>query len=179
MLAELFVTFLVIGFVSFGGGYAMIPVIERQVVETHGWMSYEQFADVIAVAGMSPGPIAINSAIFVGYQTAGVAGAVAAAAGMVVPSLTIILLISLFFYKVNQSRIVQSAFYGLRPIITGLIIYAGITFAMRNGVFGAWNWQTAVLIAIFLFGLFALFRLRLHPVYVILLSGLAGAAFFG
>lgn len=179
MLAELFLTFLLIGIVSFGGGYAMIPVIERQVVDTHGWMTYEQFSDVIAVAGMSPGPIATNSAIFVGYHTAGVAGAVAATAGMVLPSLVIILLVSLFFYRLNQNRIVQSAFYGLRPMITGLIIYAAITFAMRNGLFAGWNWQTVVMISIFLFGLFALFRLRLHPVYVILLSGLAGASVFG
>lgn len=179
MLAALFFTFLMIGFVSFGGGYAMIPLIERQVVDRHGWLSYEQFADVIAVAGMSPGPIATNSAIFIGYQTAGVPGAIAATAGMVVPSLTIILIVSLFFYKVNKSRVVQSAFYGLRPIVTGLIIYAGITFAVRNEVFGGWNWQTAVLVSIFLFAIFALFRLRLHPVYVILLSGLAGAAVFG
>ena len=139
-LLALFWTFLLIGAVSFGGGYAMIPVIEAEVSK-HGWMTTQEFTDVIAVAGMSPGPIATNSAIFVGYHTASLPGAVAATIGMVLPSLAIILIIASFFFKFHQLPIVQSAFYGLRPIITGLIIYSAIHFALSNQLIGDWSYQ--------------------------------------
>jgi len=183
LLWELFVTFLMIGAVSFGGGYSMIPVIEREVVHQHGWLSLQAFTDVIAVAGMSPGPIATNCAIFIGYRLAGVPGAVASTFGMVLPSLAIILIAAAFFYKVKNSSFVKKGFYGLRPIITGLIFYAAITFAIGNGIVptgdsGADLWETAVLIAIFALSLIALLRYRTHPVIVIVVSGLTGIAFF-
>jgi chromate transporter len=148
------------------------------VVSVHGWLSPDQFADVITIAGMSPGPIATNSAVIVGYQTSGLWGAIVSTAGMVLPSLLIIIIVSMFFYKIHKNRIVQSAFYGLRPIITGLIVYAAIIFAVRNQLVGEWNWHLFIMICIFGFSLFALFRIRLHPLYVILLSGLTGAALF-
>lgn len=90
ILFELFWMFLLIGFVSFGGGYAMIPIIEIEVIKK-GWMTTQEFTDVIAVAGMSPGPIATNSAIFVGYQVEGITGAIAAGLGMVIPSLLLVI----------------------------------------------------------------------------------------
>lgn len=182
LLFQLFLTFFMIGAVSFGGGYSMIPVIEREVVYVHQWMSLQTFTDVVAVSGMSPGPIATNSAIFVGYRMAGVPGAVIATTGMVLPSLIIILIVAAFFYKVKNSKLVKQGFYGLRPIITGLIFYAAITFAIGNGVLpttvGAIGWQTLSLIAIFIFSLVALIKFKTHPVIVILLSGLAGTALF-
>jgi chromate transporter len=131
---DLFFTFLLIGSVSFGGGYAMLPVIEHQVVDLHNWMTIKQFTDVIAVAGMSPGPIATNSAIFIGYKLAGLPGALISMAGMILPSLAIILVVAAFFYKVHDHHIVKSAFYGLRPIITGLIFYAALKFAVSNRI---------------------------------------------
>src|SRR5690625_4425103 len=99
-----------IGFISFGGGYAFIPVIEMEVTKSN-WMTTQEFTDVIAIAGMSPGPIATNSAIFVGYEVAGLSGAIVSAFGMVLPSLAIILAISSFFYKINEHRITKAAFY--------------------------------------------------------------------
>ncbi|MGN8648088.1 chromate transporter [Gracilibacillus sp. HCP3S3_G5_1] len=176
-LLSLFWTFLMIGFVSFGGGYAMIPVIEREVSQ-HGWMTTQEFTDVIAVAGMSPGPIATNSAIFVGYQTAGFSGAVASALGMVIPSLLIILVIATFFFKFNELRLVKAAFYGLRPIITGLIIYAALNFAISNNVIGEVSFQTISLLIIFGLSFFALMKLRMHPLYVIALAGLFGVVLY-
>lgn len=176
-LWELFETFFVIGLVSFGGGYAMIPVIEAEVSK-HGWLTTQEFTDVIAIAGMSPGPIATNSAIFVGYQAAGLTGAIVSAFGMVLPSLAIILIVATFFYKANKNRMVQSAFYGLRPIIVGLIIYAAIKFAISNQVVGPLSYYTLSLLLIFAISFFALLRLRMHPVYVILLSGLVGVTFY-
>jgi chromate transporter len=178
MLWELFITFLSIGFVSFGGGYAMIPVIERQVTN-HNWMSIEDFTNVIAVAGMSPGPIGTNSAIFVGYKTAGLAGAVCSAAGMVLPSLIIVVLVATFFYKFDQNVWVKAAFYGLRPIITGLILFGAIRFAKSNHIIGEFSSDTVIAVCLFAASLFALMYVKLHPFYVIVLSGLVGIAIYG
>jgi len=173
MLWELFLTFLYIGFISFGGGYAMIPVIEMEVSK-HGWLTTQEFTDVIAIAGMSPGPIATNSAIVVGYKTAGWAGATASALGMVLPSLIIILVVASFFYRINQNRLVKSAFYGLRPIITGFIVYAALRFAVSNEVIGVISWYSLSLLVIFAASFFALVRFRVHPVFVISLAGMVG-----
>lgn len=178
LLLELFLTFFMIGFVSFGGGYAMIPLIQDQVVVRHGWMTMQQFTDVIAVAGMSPGPIATNSAIFIGYQQMGVLGAAASALGMVLPSLLIILIVGAIFYKVRDSVIVKSALYGLRPIIAGLIIYAAGLFAINNGVVSFESWASLGVIVIFLSSLVALLYYRIHPIYVIIASGLIGVAIY-
>lgn len=177
VLLELFWTFLMIGFVSFGGGYAMIPVIEMEV-SNHGWMTTQEFTDVIAIAGMSPGPIATNSAIFVGYQTAALPGAIVSAVAMVIPSLLIILVIATFFFKFNELKIVKSAFYGLRPIITGLILYAALNFAVTNNVIGELSFQTVSLAAIFGLSLFALMKWKLHPIIVIALAGVFGVVLY-
>ncbi|MRH43305.1 chromate transporter [Aquibacillus halophilus] len=166
-----------IGFVSFGGGYAMIPVIEIEV-SNHGWMTTQEFTDVIAIAGMSPGPIATNSAIFVGYKTAELPGAIVSALAMVIPSLLIILIIATFFFRFNENKFVKSAFYGLRPIITGLIVYAAIKFAITNNVIGELSWHTASLMIIFGLSLFSLIKLRLHPLFVIALSGFVGMVLY-
>ncbi len=182
LLIQLFLTFLLIGAVSFGGGYSMIPVIEREVVHRHAWMTLPEFTDAVAVAGMSPGPIATNSAIFVGYRMAGVPGALAATVGTVLPSLIAVLIAATFFRKVKNSDLIHKGFYGLRPIITGLIFYAALTFAIGNGViptsFGSIGWETLATLAIFLVSLVALTKYKTHPIVVILLSGLAGAALF-
>src|SRR4051812_515512 len=110
MLWSLFITFFVIGFVSFGGGYAIIPVIEHEALR-HGWMTSQQLIDIIAIAGMSPGPIATNTAVFIGFQTAGLWGAVISAIAITLPSIMIVFLIAMFFYKINDMPMVQSAFY--------------------------------------------------------------------
>lgn len=178
MYLELFVTFFMIGLVSFGGGYAMITLIQDEVVGRHGWMTIQEFTDVIAVAGMSPGPIATNTAVFIGFAEFGFLGAVIAALGMSLPSLIIILILGTIFYRVQNSHIVKSAFYGLRAIITGLIIYAAILFASSSKLYAELSWHTVSLLIIFITSLIALIRFRVHPVYVILGSGLVGVAFY-
>lgn|SRR5690625_368514 len=173
----LFRTFLMIGAISFGGGYAMIPVIEREIT-AHGWMTTSEFTEIIALAGMSPGPIATNSAIFVGYNVAGLPGAIVSAIGMMLPSLTLILTISYFFTNLNRHEKVQSAFYGLRPVIVGLIIYAAITFAYSNNMIQAVSFEMLSSLSIFALALFALIKLNMHPVYVIILSGITGVILY-
>lgn len=179
ILWELFQTFLVIGFVSFGGGYAMMVPISHQVA-AHGWMTSQEFADAFAVAGMSPGPIATNSAIFVGYRVAGIPGAVVSTLGMVLPSLILVLLIAAFFYRFHHNKWIQAAFYGLRAIITGLILYGAIRYGLENGILTMEiTWTVWISVAIFAASLYALFMKRMHPFYVIALSGLVGMAVYG
>jgi chromate transporter len=178
LLLSLFLTFFLIGFVSFGGGYGMIPIIQAEAVNHHRWLTNTEFTDVIAIAGMSPGPIATNSAIIIGSGAAGFWGAVVSAVGMVLPSMMIILVIGMVFYKIQQNHLVKSAFYGLRPIITGLIVYSALIFAFHNGMVSSLSWHTWSQIIIFAGSLGALLFFRLHPVYVILLSGLVGIAIY-
>lgn len=121
---EIFITFLKLGCFSFGGGYAMVSLIEHKVVEEKKWIEKEAIIDVFAVAGSLPGAIALNSSAFVGYFIAGIPGAIAALVGNLIPSTTIVLIISILFSHVSDSQIVQSIFNGIRPAVIGLISYA-------------------------------------------------------
>lgn len=177
MLWLLVKTFFLTGLVSFGGGYAIIPVIEAEVIK-HSWMTTKKFTDVVAIAGMSPGPIATNTAVFTGYQLLGLAGAAVSAAAMVLPSLFLVLLVSMFFFKFHHNPVVKAAFYGLRPVVIALIIFAAIKFALSNGMVSAFSWHTLSLLSIFSISLFSLIKRNTHPAYVILMAGLAGMAFY-
>lgn len=178
VLWDLFSTFLMIGFVSFGGGYAMIPVIQTEVAQ-HGWMTTQQFIDVIAIAGMSPGPIAANSAILVGYSTAGIAGAILSTLGILLPAIIIVIIVATFFTRLNHYPVVQWMFYGLRPIVTSLIIYAAIRFALSNNLLNLNDLlQPLSFLLIFGLSLVVLIKFRWHPVYVVLLSGLVGVVLY-
>lgn len=176
MLLDIFLTFLLIGFVSFGGGYAIIPMIELEVTR-HGWMTSQELIDVIAIAGMSPGPIATNTAVFIGFHTAGFLGAVTAAVAITLPSVFIVLVIASFFYKLNEVPAVQSAFYGLRPVVTALIIYAAYSFALSNGLF-SFTKEALTGEILFLFCLFALMKFKWHPALIILIAGVAGIVIY-
>jgi len=175
---ELFLVFCLIGAVSFGGGYAMIPAIEMEVTN-RGWLTTSEFTDIIAVAGMSPGPIATNSATVVGYHVAGIPGAIISSIAMTLPSLAIILVIAMLFTKFNEHELVKSAFYGLRPIITSLIIFAAIKFSISNGIISSsFSIEMLLLLVIFISALFSLLYLKIHPALVIVLSGIIGVIIF-
>lgn len=177
LLLNLFKTFFIIGLVSFGGGYAMLPLIEIEVTNNN-WMTVQELTDTIAIAGMAPGSIATNSAVLIGFQIAGLPGALISAVGMTLPSLLIILIVSTFFFKVNNNESIQSAFYGLRPIIVGLIIYAAIKFTVSNELINSISLQTFSTIMIFLLAFFGLNNLKFHPVFVILISGVIGVIIY-
>ncbi len=125
LLLEIFTTFFKLGCFSFGGGYAMIPLIEREVVEGKKWIGKEKVIDIFAVAESLPGAIALNSSAFVGYSVAGIPGAIAALLGNLTPSVIIVLSLSVLLKQFNNNIYVQKAFLGIRPAIIGLIAYAG------------------------------------------------------
>ena len=123
-LWSLFCTFFKIGAFTFGGGYAMIPLIQKEAVETHGWVTDDDILEIIAIAESTPGPIAINSATFVGYRTCGVLGSVCATLGVVLPSFVIILLISNILDRFKSVEAVQYAFNGIRAGVLALLFKA-------------------------------------------------------
>lgn len=178
ILVQLLLVFFIIGLVSFGGGYAMVPLVQDFVVDRFGWMSPAEFTDTVALAGMAPGPIAANGATIVGYHQAGLPGAIAALTGIILPSFIIILLLAALFKKHGSNRLVQSAFYGLKPAITGLILYAAFIMALNNGLMAEWSVHTASQVLIFLGSLAALLFFRIHPVIVILVSGVIGMVIY-
>ncbi|MCH6265021.1 chromate transporter [Neobacillus citreus] len=178
VLWELFHTFFIMGFISFGGGYAMIPFIEAAVSE-YGWMSAERLTNMIAVAGMSPGPIATNSAILVGYAAAGISGAIISAIATMLPPMILVVTVAALLIKLHDHPIVKSIFYGLKPIVTSLIIFAAIRFAQSNHLLTrSITFRSISLAAIFGLSLFALVKLRMHPIFVIILSGIAGVTLY-
>ncbi|MSS44286.1 chromate transporter [Anaerosalibacter bizertensis] len=166
-LLNLFLSFLKIGAFTFGGGYAMIPLIEKEAVEIHGWLTTKEFIDILAVVEMTPGPIAINSATFLGYKVGGVLGSVLATTAVVLPSIIIIILIAHFLSKFKNSPYVDWAFKGIRPVVLGLIVSASISVAKN-----AFIDFKSVIIGGVLFYLIS-FR-KLHPILAIILAGVAG-----
>ncbi|SMQ74767.1 chromate transporter [Bacillus sp. OV166] len=178
ILWALFKMFFVVGLISFGGGYAIMPVIELEVIK-HGWMTTQEFTNVIAVAGMSPGPIATNCAILVGYSTAGITGSIISALGILLPSIILVLIVATCFLKLNHYPIVKSMFYGLRPIVTSLIFYAAVRFALSNNIISLhFTWHILSLLLVFGLSLVALLKFNWHPAYIIVLSGLVGIALY-
>ena len=135
---QLFGIFLKIGGFTFGGGYAMIPLIEYETAEKRNLVAKEEISDIVAIAESTPGPIAINSATFVGYRTCGVLGSACATLGVVLPSLLIIMAIAFFLRAVIDYPVVQYAFFGIRAGVLSLIVKAVINFYKRadHGVFG-------------------------------------------
>jgi chromate transporter len=127
---NLFLSFLQIGLFSIGGGYAALPLIQNQIVDIHGWLSLKEFIDVISIAEMTPGPIAINSATFVGIKVAGIGGAVVATLGCILPSCVIVLTLAFLYHKFKELTVVQGILSGLRPAVVALIASAGLTILL-------------------------------------------------
>lgn len=121
-LLTLFWSFLKIGLFTFGGGYAMIPLIRREVIDRRGWIAEREFLDLLTLAQSAPGPISLNTSVFVGYKMRGYAGAVASILGVVVPSFVIILLIAVLFSDIRYNPVVDAAFKGMRPAVVALIV---------------------------------------------------------
>ncbi len=169
MYLTLFMTFLRIGAFTIGGGYAMLPLIQREVVD-RGWISREEFIDLFAVAQSLPGIFAVNIAIFTGYRLKGVAGSVVCALGTVLPSFVIILAIALFFTRIQDNPWVEKIFKGLRPAVVALIAVPCLTTARSVKL----TYKTA-LIAIT--AALLIWRAGISPVYIILAAGVGGVIY--
>jgi chromate transporter len=166
-LLKLFSTFSKIGLFTIGGGYAMIPLIERDVVERNRWVKKEEFLDLLAVAQSSPGVFAVNIAIFIGYKIRGVRGAVAASLGSILPSVVCILLIALFFQNFRHYKVVENIFLGLRPAVVALIAAPVFSVARSAKITRTTVWiplLSALLIVAF----------GVSPIYIILAAGVGG-----
>ncbi|MGF7058873.1 chromate transporter [Brassicibacter mesophilus] len=171
MLIKLFISFFKIGAFSFGGGYAMLPFIQEEVIEVHHWLTASEFVDILAIAQMTPGPIALNSATFIGYRLGGIWGSLSATTAVVMPSFIIILTIAHFFNKFKESQNVQWAFKGIRPVVLGLIASAGISVAKGTIVD-----LRSTFIAVSLFYLLS-FK-KLHPIVAIVIAGVMGVILY-
>ncbi len=179
---QLFWSFFQIGLFSFGGGYAAVPLIQSQIVETNQWLSMGQFADLITIAEMTPGPIAINSATFVGTQVAGLPGAVIATFGCVFPSFVLVLLLSFLYIRYRNLKGMQGILTGLRPAIVAMIAGAGMSLlllALFNSELG--NLQIAdfriVEAVLFLGSFFLLRKWKVSPVLIIFGTGILALSF--
>lgn len=173
---RLFLSFLQIGLFSFGGGYAALPLIQQQVVAKNGWLSMGEFTDLLTISQMTPGPIAVNGATFVGMQIAGIPGAIAATLGCILPSFIIVLLLAVFYKKYGKSKLLQGALAGLRPVVVVLIATAGIDILKL--VFRTDAEVNFVGIGLFAAALFALRKWKLNPVLIMIISGIAGIILF-
>ncbi|MCD9024551.1 chromate transporter [Cohnella sp. NL03-T5] len=177
MLGELFIAFVKIGLFSFGGGYAVIPSIQYQA-NSLGWMSDSAFGKSILISGMAPGPIATNSATLIGYQIAGINGAIVSTIGMILPSFILIIIVALFFYKIRGKQWVKATLYGLKPIITVLIFYAAFHLFVLGKEGSMLNWTIGATLVIVGLAVYGLLKYKLHPLWVIAGSGLAGIILF-
>ena len=180
---ELFWSFLQIGLFSIGGGYAAMPLIQSQVVDLHPWLTMSQFADIMTIAEMTPGPIAINAATFVGIQVAGLPGAIIATIGCVFPSCVIVMGLAYIYYRYRGLRMVQGVLAGLRPAVIAMIASAGISLLILalygQRVLPADLTQVDVIaLVIFLVGLVILRKWKTNPLYVMAGSGLAGVLLY-
>ena len=183
---KLFLSFLQIGLLSIGGGYAAMPLIQKQVVDTNNWLTMETFTDLITISEMTPGPIAINAATFVGMQVSGILGAIVATIGLVLPSFVIVITLAYFYNKFISSAIMDGILKGLRPIVVSLIASAGlsITFTAlwaQSTLIGVVNnFKDINVFSVILFGssLFILRKFKPNPILVMFGCGLLGVIFF-
>lgn len=175
---QLFLSFLQIGALSFGGGYAAMPLIQEQVVTLHGWLSMGSFTDLITIAEMTPGPIAVNSATFVGMQIAGVFGAVVATLGCILPSCIVVTLFAHVYMKYRNMSLLQGTLASLRPAVVAMIAKAGVTILISSFfIDGTVNFlrQNVQVQMILFFGIamILLRKFKLNPILAMVLCGLA------
>lgn len=180
---ELFVSFFQIGLLSFGGGYAALPLIEQEIIDGRGWMTTKEFIDVLTMSEMTPGSLSINSATFVGNHVAGIQGGIAATLGVVFPSAVIVLILAILYYKYRNLTMVQGVIQGLRPAVVALIAAAGMTILVTS-LFGSTSGSIQlanldVLSVALIAGCLALFRkTRLGPIQVMAIAGVIGIVAF-
>lgn len=175
---QLFWVYLKIGLLGFGGGYAMLSMIQFEVVEKHAWMTMSEFADVVALSQMTPGPISINCATYVGYQVGGIFGSLLASFSIVLPSLILLYFVLKFLFKHKDNFIIKTTLRDLKPFIAGLIFAAAMLMMNKTTFsdFGIGENNVSVIICAVTF--VAIFFFKVNPMIMIALSGVAGLVFF-
>lgn len=185
----LFITFFQIGLLGFGGGYSMLSMIQAEVVTRHGWMTTGEFTDMVALSQMTPGPIGINSATYVGYTSvvnagypawAGILGSLMATFALVLPSLVLMIIISKFLLRYKSHPVVESIFMGVRPAVVGLIAAAVLILCTPEN-FGSPEsapWRFWISLGLFVFAFVGQQVYRMNPIKLICLCGVAGLVLF-
>ena len=173
ILIKLFIAFLKIGTFSFGGGYAMLPFIQAEIVEKNNWISINEFLDIIGRSQMTPGPIAINSATFVGYKLFGVIGSIMATLGVIATSFILVTIISKMLEKFKESKVIKAALLGMRPILIALIIKAFLDLAKESYI------DLKSLVITTIIGILLLNKkIKIHPILVIVIAAILGLVFY-
>lgn len=170
-IIDIFLTFLKIGAFTFGGGYAMLPFIQMEIIDIHKWLTTGEFIDIIAIAEMTPGPIAVNSSTFVGYKIAGFWGSLAGTVGVVLISVLLSTIVAKYFFKFKDSPVLKSIFNGIRPAVIVLIASAVVSVGKV-----ALMDIKSILICLGIF--VSLVKFKLNPILGIVISGTLGALFF-
>lgn len=175
-LLQLVWSYLKIGFFGFGGGYAMLSLIHSEVVVRNEWLTNGEFSDIIAISQMTPGPIALNSATYIGYEVAGVLGSVVATTAVCIPALTLMMLLTRFFLKLHNNRYVQSVVLAMRPVVVGMIMSAALLLIFPHSDDGrsfidGWSW---LIFALALLGS----AKKINPILLIVASGIAGVVIY-
>ena len=180
---ELLWSFFQIGLFSIGGGYAAMPLIQHQVVDLHPWLTMTQFADIMTIAEMTPGPIAINSATFVGIQVAGLPGALVATLGCILPSCIIVMALAYLYYRYKGLSMVQGILSGLRPAVVAMITSAGISLLILS-LYGAQELPADlsggdwISMGIFTVAILILRRWKVNPIWIMAGAGAAGVLLY-
>ncbi len=193
LLLELFLMFMKLSAFAFGGGYVMIPSLLQQSEARH-WATGGELSNVVALAGMAPGPVAMNAAVGYGYHVAGLPGAAAAFLGIAIPCVVIVIAAATFFFKIYMHPVVKGILNGLRPTITGIIIYAAVSLAVKNGIIAftdksviknGFNISVSGVglleiksMAISVITYTLLLKTKIHPVFIIFASGILGIIVF-
>lgn len=175
-LLQLVWSYLKIGFFGFGGGYAMLSLIHSEVVVRNEWLTNGEFSDIIAISQMTPGPIALNSATYIGYEVAGVLGSMVATTAVCIPALTLMMLLTRFFLKLHNNRYVQSVVLAMRPVVVGMIMSAALLLIFPHSDDGrsfidGWSW---LIFALALLGS----AKKINPILLIVVSGIAGVVIY-
>lgn len=177
-LLQLFISYLKIGFFGFGGGYAMLSLIYNEVVVANKWLTSSEFSDIVAISQMTPGPIAINSATYIGYEVAGIWGSVVATIAVSLPALTLMMLITIFFLRLRDNKYVKGVVDGMRPVVVGMIASAALLLMFPTNNNDAPNfidgWSWAIFGATLLGSAY-----KINPILLIVLSGIAGITIYG
>ena len=176
-LLHLFLSYLKIGFFGFGGGYAMLSLIHSEVVVHNEWLTNGEFSDIVAISQMTPGPIAINSATYIGYEVAGIWGSIVATIAVCLPALTIMMLLTRFFLKLHDNPYVKGVVSGMKPVVIGMIMAAALLLIFPHSDDGrsfidGWSWVIFILTLI-------LSARKVNPILLIVLSAVMGVVIYG